>query len=273
MDEAVARTVIKPLYRSIPKPSSHREEALRILVLSESNICRSPVAAALLQAELASAGLDSSTIACASKAVRPYAVGEQVPQSVHDVCRASGIPMVAADHEARFWNPEWDVCDYDLILAVDRYVAADAMKEVSVWDTIQKEVAYCTKIRGLYEFGIQGEDIGDPLYGNVGGEEERLALHHTFGRMREAVTALVEQLATALGRRHSRDDDDRSASGGAASAPPLAREEALLGLEKLLAGLGEFEWDAPPMLRKRRSSASPAEERAVASDGLLSLGE
>ena len=42
-------------------------------------------------------------------------------------------------HTSTYRRPEWDVVDYDLLLAVDRYVAADAMKEVSVWDTIQKD--------------------------------------------------------------------------------------------------------------------------------------
>merc|ERR1712194_868713 len=121
------------------------------------------------------------------------------------------------------WNPEWDVCDFDLILAVDRYVAADAMKEVSVWDTIQKEVEYCSKIRGLYEFGIVGQDINDPLYGNVGGEEERAALEDTFDALQEAVSALVARLVASLGAEES-----------------MSREDALGALEKMLDAMGEF---------------------------------
>lgn len=248
-DEAVARTVIQPLYRSIPQSNTTRKGPLQILLLSETNICRSPVAEAMLRAELQRVGL-GGTVECASKAVRSYAVGEEVPQSVRDACQLRGLSDVDG-HKAALWNPEWDVVDFDLILAVDRYVAADAMKEVSVWDTIQKEVEYCFKIRGLYEFDIVGQDIDDPLYGNVGGDEERAALEDTFDALQKAVSALVARLVETLGAEES-----------------LSREEAVGALETMLDAMGEFDWNAPPMLRKR--SAPP---QADLSDGLMSIGD
>ena len=52
--------------------------------------------------------------------------------------------------------------------------------QVSVYDTINKDAQYSLKVRRLGEFhpGLaatkdqEGQDIGDPLYGNAGGVDE-----------------------------------------------------------------------------------------------------
>ena len=52
--------------------------------------------------------------------------------------------------------------------------------QVSVYDTINKDAQYSLKVRRLGEFhpGLaatkdqEGQDIGDPLYGNAGGIDE-----------------------------------------------------------------------------------------------------
>lgn len=52
--------------------------------------------------------------------------------------------------------------------------------QVSVYDTINKDAQYSLKVRrlGEYHSGLaatkdqEGQDIGDPLYGNVGGVDE-----------------------------------------------------------------------------------------------------
>ena len=59
--------------------------------------------------------------------------------------------------------------------------------QVSMYDTINKEAQYSLKVRRLGEFhpellptgDQEGQDIGDPLYGNQGGIEEmvRLLIH------------------------------------------------------------------------------------------------
>ena len=57
-----------------------------------------------------------------------------------------------------------------------------ARRQVSVYDTIDKEGGYSGKVRLLGEFhpsmatNIEpgGQDIDDPLYGNVGGAEEKV---------------------------------------------------------------------------------------------------
>jgi len=257
--EAVRRLVVEDTsYRTRPKAAdaaseSGAKEPLQILILGEANICRSPIAEAMLRAELEAAGL-AGVVGIASKAVQDYTVGEGVPEAVRTGLEALDVPLVAPEHVARKWRPEWDVVDYDLLLAVDRYVAADAMKEVSVWDTIQKEVEYCGKIRGLYEFNPKGTEIEDPLYGNTGGAEEQEALKRTVDELRPAVKGIAAALADAVSR-----------SEGTTQA--ALRD----GLAARIQDMGEFEWDAPPMLRKR---SPPIElQQQMLDDGMLTLDE
>ena len=56
--------------------------------------------------------------------------------------------------------------------------------QVSVYDTINKDAQYSLKVRrlGEYHSGLaatkdqEGQDIGDPLYGNVGGVDELVGI-------------------------------------------------------------------------------------------------
>jgi len=253
--EDVGRLVIDPLFRVTPKAAQKGEEALlQILILGEANICRSPVAEALLRQELSNRGI-ADVVGCASKSVQDFTVGEGVPESVRQACRDAELPEVPSDHAARMWRPEWDVCDFDLIVAVDRYVAADAMKEVSVWDTIQKEVEYCAKIRGLYEFGRSGKEIQDPLYGNVGGEEELASIRSSFVDLQDAIRGLAEALASAVQEAR-------------AQADPVGKEALQAAVGEMLTSMGAFDWDAPPMLRKRQRPTGLG-----LSDGLLDISD
>lgn len=56
--------------------------------------------------------------------------------------------------------------------------------QVSVYDTINKDAQYSLKVRRLGEYhpGLaatkdqEGQDIGDPLYGNAGGVDELVGI-------------------------------------------------------------------------------------------------
>ena len=60
--------------------------------------------------------------------------------------------------------------------------------QISVYDTINQGGHYSEKVRRLGEFhpelgakkerGSDAQDIDDPLYGNVGGEEELVSRYH-----------------------------------------------------------------------------------------------
>ncbi|CAE8708618.1 unnamed protein product, partial [Polarella glacialis] len=152
------------------------------------------------------------------------------------------------------------VCDFDLLVAVDRYVAADAMKEVAIWDTIQHEVEYCSKIRGLYEFG-EGIEVEDPIYGNFGDQAEKAAMTRTMAALQPAVSGLFIFLRDAV-------QEAQQQSGSGQEGTP---DRALLqrAVEAGLKRMGDFDWNAPPMLSKREPAGTFA--AAFSSDGLFNL--
>ena len=60
--------------------------------------------------------------------------------------------------------------------------------QVSVYDTINKDAQYSLKVRRLGEYhpGLaatkdqEGQDIGDPLYGNEGGVDELVSIFFLY---------------------------------------------------------------------------------------------
>ena len=72
-----------------------------------------------------------------------------------------------------------------LVLSSHNTVLASAL-QVSVYDTINKAAQYSRKVRRLGEFhptlynikSPDGQDIEDPLYGNMGGEQELVSGTH-----------------------------------------------------------------------------------------------
>lgn len=90
--------------------------------------------------------------------------------------------------------------------------------QVSVYDTINKDAQYSLKVRRLGEYhpGLaatkdqEGQDIGDPLYGNAGGVDE-LVLHS------QNICLSLEmkyQCITGVAQHQSKQGDD-SACGSA----------------------------------------------------------
>jgi len=61
-----------------------------------------------------------------------------------------------------------------LALCAGQFNAADVLKEVSVFDTVDPGARYSSKVWRLGDFCKLREigDIDDPLYGNMGGADE-----------------------------------------------------------------------------------------------------
>ena len=104
-------------------------------------------------------------------------MGEGPDEAV--VVAADNLSIFLPDEfKARMFDYEKDIVLFDLVLVMDKYTAADVLREVSVYDTVQKETQFSIKVRRLGEFHPQmkdstdpdGQDIDDPLYGNYGGE-------------------------------------------------------------------------------------------------------
>lgn len=48
---------------------------------------------------------------------------------------------------ARQFHHEADIVAFDLVLVMDKYCAADVLREISVYDTINKAGKYSAKVR------------------------------------------------------------------------------------------------------------------------------
>lgn len=128
----VSRAVVATAYRSTPWAAEAAEEACgrtkaRVLFVSESGVCRAPIAVAALQAALQNRGLESS-VECMAAASRDYCLGEPPHPAVAPALLALGLPAVSAP--ARLFDDSTDLASHDLIVVFDKYTAADVLREV-----------------------------------------------------------------------------------------------------------------------------------------------
>lgn len=240
----VSNSVVSARFRSTPWAAEHQEEEGKrtqgsILFVSESNACRSLLAQAILESLLEEHGL-SHIVRCESKATRDYTIGQGPENVVAEVAAELGISL-PANFQSRHCDYEGDVVKFDLICVMDKFTASDFLKEASIYETMNKQGNYTLKVHRLGEFHPQlmhstaheGQDIEDPLYGNVGGPAEKKAVMAAAGTIREACEALLiflQKLASI--------DTDRSYKDK---------------LQAAIINLKEIEWLAPPMLTPRRA--------------------
>ncbi|GIL49691.1 hypothetical protein Vafri_5981 [Volvox africanus] len=141
---------------------------------------------------------------------RPYNLGEGPEPAAVAALEALGLEA-PEEHTARLFDPAYDIVSYDLLLVMDKYTAGDVMREVSSFELINRTTHFSEKVRRLGEFlaplathgsaavsqygGEADElDIEDPLYGNVGGEEEEQAVMRVARMVWEACRGLVTLL-------------------------------------------------------------------------------
>lgn len=237
----VSGAVINPTFRATPwdaeKTENSSRKGARIVFVSESNICRSTLAAGIITQMLQEGGL-ASDVEVESRATRDYTVGEAAHPATSAAAQALGIEL-PANFAARKFDYTNDTVHFDMILVMDKFTAGDVMREISVFDTINKYGKYTQKVRRLGEFhpelrsgnGNDGQDIDDPLYGNDGGIGELEAVEQVAVVIQEACEGL-----TAFLKQLRENDAD-------ATMYDLLREK--------MNGMEELEWLAPPMLSKR----------------------
>lgn len=120
---------------------------------------------------------------------------------------------------------------------MDKFIASDVLREASVFDTIYLEAGFSGKVRNLGEFhpsatekllsnnnsntpsgntsssgsGSSADnkvfEIDDPLYGNVGGEEEEDTVYKSALDIQRCCSGLVEFLLSLNAATSGRDDD------------------------------------------------------------------
>ncbi|KAH7291577.1 hypothetical protein KP509_29G022500 [Ceratopteris richardii] len=174
----VSNSCVQPVFRSIPNASEKHTggDRIKVLFLSESNMCRSVYAEAIFK-KLVKDKEVQDVIECTSKGTRDYNTGDKPDGNVLEVAKDLGLDI--KDHSATVFKCERDVVLYDLLLVMDKFTASDVLKDVTIYETIDKNTKYCWKVRRLGEFCLDRkiEDIDDPLYGNTGGEEEMVIAH------------------------------------------------------------------------------------------------
>lgn len=159
---------------------------------------------------------------------------------------------------------------FDVLLPVDKFTAADVMREVTIYDTIEPTANYSAKVHSLATFHAGGrlEEIDDPLYGSSerGGADEvaavtaaatllasccearhalalsglfvLYAIHaHAFSPSAQGLADAIAAAAQAAG----------VAAGAGAAASPALRAE----LRQRLTGMNPMVWLRPPMLSPR----------------------
>ncbi|CAM6089932.1 unnamed protein product [Calypogeia fissa] len=231
----VTSNCVKPVFRATPLVSldldSLSAKKAHILFLSEGNVCRSIYAEAIFNDLLRQHGLQD-LVSCASKATRDYNVGEIADPRAVMVAEEYGLELPEGK-VATVFDCSTDIVMSDLVLVMDKFTASDALKEVTVYEIVNKDGKYSSKVRRLGEFcrTQQLEDIEDPLYGNMGGEEETELVRQVYAEVRDSCEGLMEYILEVKAS--------------------LEESESLRdGLARGLGRMDALNWLAPPMLSK-----------------------
>ncbi len=127
-----------------------------VIFVCMGNICRSPMAALVLQHELERAG--HSHITVASAGTGGWHVGDPADRRAQAALRARGYPT---EHTAQQFRAEW-FDDYDLVVAMDRDNQRDLRRLARTRE--QRDA-----IALMLEFDPDAEslDVPDPYYGGA----------------------------------------------------------------------------------------------------------
>jgi hypothetical protein len=114
-----------------------------------------------------------------------------------------------------------------------QFNASDVLKEVTVYEAIDKEGRYSYKVRRLGEFCRKRtvEDIDDPLYGNMGGPEELELLREVYQDLEDSCEGLLQFLM----------ETKTSLQGS---------ETLKQGIARTLGQMESLDWLVPPMLQR-----------------------
>jgi protein-tyrosine phosphatase len=139
----------------------------RLCFVCLGNICRSPMAEAVMRSMLVDAGLDATVELC-SAGTGVWHVGEEAdPRAAAALARAG---YDASAHRARHFTGDWFARN-DLVLAVD-HSTLSALEQLA-------PPQQRGKLRLLREFDPQADgdlDVPDPFYGGRTGFDEVLAM-------------------------------------------------------------------------------------------------
>lgn len=147
------------------------------------NICRSPMAEAVLRSQLTEAHM-SGTVIVDSAGTGDWHVGDPADRRARAALAERGYPL---DHRARQFEPAW-FDERDLVVALDR----DNVSQLKRMATRREDAA---DVRLLREFdpSAEGVDVPDPYYGGADGFVEVL------DQIELACAGLVQHLSLKVG--------------------------------------------------------------------------
>ncbi|KAG0570314.1 hypothetical protein KC19_6G153400 [Ceratodon purpureus] len=230
----VSSNCVTPVFRVSPfiqKTSDLENTKVRVLFLSEGNVCRSVYAEAIFNSLIEENGMQDF-VECASKASRDYNAGESPDPRAVVIAEEIGLKLPEGA-TARVFECQSDIVLFDLLVVMDKFNASDVLKEVTVYEAIDKEARYTHKVRRLAEFcrTKKMDDIDDPLYGNMGGPEELALLREAYEDIRASCIGLMQ---TIIDIKAGLQDS----------------ESLKQGVGKSLGEMESLDWLVPPMLQK-----------------------
>jgi protein-tyrosine phosphatase len=157
---------------------------IRILVVCMGNICRSPLAASVLHAQLERRGL-MNRIEVDSAGTNAGHQGEKADPRAVAVAAPRGYQQIHRERARRISTQDFE--RFDLLLAMDRDNLAKLQQ--------QSPPEHAHKLHLFLEFAGEGAgaEVPDPYYGNAAGFERVMVLCET------GATGVLRRLAPVTG--------------------------------------------------------------------------
>jgi protein-tyrosine phosphatase len=143
----------------------------RVALVCLGNICRSPIADVVVNAELRAAGL-ADRVEVTSCGTGTWHVGEPMDTRAASVLTGAGYD--ATRHRAQHFGADWH--DHDLILVMDRANLADVLAELPAdrHDRVRMFRSYDPEVATTEPGDVP--DLPDPFYGGPEGFDDVLAI-------------------------------------------------------------------------------------------------
>ena len=140
-------------------------EKIRVMMICLGNICRSPLAEAVLRQKITDRGAQDrmEVDSCGTAA---YHIGEDADPRTRRVASAHGIPM---DHVAKQFVPQF-FQDYDHLVVMDHQNRKDVMR---LWNGPGEPTIH---FLASFDEHSASDEVFDPWYGDEAGFEENYQL-------------------------------------------------------------------------------------------------